>query len=131
LAVFARRIVSLALLRVKFDHDGSQLLVMLLREIPQLLDEWRRRAAPREPLRLQYMWPMQVLDATAEQRYFAVFNVAGSSVALAPMHGDDAAVAAMRGRDRVARPRKAVVAPHSAERRSLQHAGAETASVGR
>jgi len=85
------RLVSVALLRVKFDHDASELLVMLVREIPQLLDEWRHRPAPREPLRLQYMWPMQVLAASAEQRYFAVVNVSGSPVAVAPMLGDDAA----------------------------------------
>ena len=75
---------SVAVLRVTFDHDGSELLVMLQREIPQLLDEWRRRPAPRDPLHLQYMWPMQTVAASAEQRFFTVTNFACRPVAVAP-----------------------------------------------
>ena len=88
------QLASLALLRVKFDHDDSELSVMLVREIPQLLDAWRRRPIPRQPLRLQYMWPMQVVSASAEQRYFAVSNCAGEAVGVGPHFADRAAAPA-------------------------------------
>ena len=91
-AVYKRTLrFSFALFHVKFDHDGSELHVMLQREIPQLLDQWRQRPTPRQPLRLQYMSPMQVVAASAEHRYFALSNVAGSPVSVAPQLGDDAA----------------------------------------
>ena len=76
---------DVALVTIKFVHDESTMQVMFIREIPMLLEDWRRTPeAQRVPLRLRHLSPMQVLGKTnpaTNRRAFTVANIPLAPVA--------------------------------------------------
>ena len=67
-----------ALATIKFDHDDSSMIVLFVREIPLLLDEWRRSPMPRQPLRIHHLSPMRVVSLPSSmlnRRCFTVTNI--------------------------------------------------------
>ena len=75
---------DVALATVKFFHDESTMQIMFAREMPMLLQDWRRMPeAERQPLRLRHLAPMQVLAATSTTANSRAFTV--SSLPLTPV----------------------------------------------
>ena len=69
---------------MKFFHDESTMQIMFAREMPMLLQDWRRMPeAERQPLRLRHLAPMQVLAATSTTANSRAFTV--SSLPLTPV----------------------------------------------
>jgi len=77
---------NVALATIKFDHDDSTMIVLFVREIPSLLDEWRRLPTPRQPLRIHHLSPMRVVSLPSsmpDRRCFTVTNIPLKPIAAA------------------------------------------------
>ena len=89
---------DVAIVTIRFEHDDSTMQLMFVREMPTVLEDWRRTPQPpRVPLRLRHLAPMQVLgktDPATNHRAFTAANMPLTPVAVSLAHAGAPADAA-------------------------------------